>query len=790
MPTLAQEATPAAPLITQVRFVGNERFDTETLGLLVQTRANRRLLGIPGLTWWRWIYDLGERGTLGERFSNVLRSSGEAPALLDPSVLAADVERLRIFYQQEGFRAAEVTARTEATRRPDRVRVIFTITPGPATFIRHVTYDGLAGLSRAQQQRLLNDARLRYARPDPAQPLRRNARNQRYSEPTLLEERQRLLGVLRDLGYADVTRDSIRAIITPRRADSFDVLLRIRPGPRYRFGGMVFAVEGPEPRARPRADTLWRISPLGDSLRLTMSFQEESQVAPGLLTRSLQFDVGDWYSQADLLATKRRLEATGVFAFTAITPLLPNRAGGGVRYLPHRFELRTRPRHQMQFETFMLQRRGVLGESGVELGTGVAVTYQNLNLLGGGEVFQVRTSGSVAVSESFAQLTSVQAEVAFSLTYPYLTWPFRRLERRLRLYDARTRFSTTLLTARRDDLFLVIRGRGRLGYQLELRHTPTLTSFVDLLDVSLSNPDTLSGFRETFLDQVLTNIDDPVQQGQILEDYTDPQINNALRYTLRAANVNPLRRDRGYSYEAAAEVGGNLPYLLDRFLFSPDSLEGSLPGLPFFRGDRTNNRLVYRQYVRFVTDLRRYRPVGERTVVAWKFIGGFAHPTGKAELVPFDRRFFTGGAFGVRGWRFGQLGPGEAQVAGANQANILGGDIRLEASAELRHLMLREFLAANWIGALFLDLGNVWFGPRNPGFGTQPAGEPDGRFRVAAFYRELGAGAGLGLRLDWEYLIARLDIAFKAYDPARPTQGFLPDGLRTPLVHFSIGHAF
>ncbi len=99
----------------------------------------------------------------------------------------------------------------------------------------------------------------------------------------------------------------------------------------------------------------------------------------------------------------------------------------------------------------------------------------------------------------------------------------------------------------------------------------------------------VGGFQERFLNRILGADDnqvvtDPVQRAQILEDYTQPQINNALRYTFRSARVNPLRRERGYSYEASAEIGGNLPYWLDRYVYSPDTLEGSLPGLPIFGG--------------------------------------------------------------------------------------------------------------------------------------------------------------------------------------------------------------
>ncbi|MFQ5569005.1 MAG: BamA/TamA family outer membrane protein [Rhodothermales bacterium] len=784
-------------LVSDVHFVGDDFFAEDVLQARVRTTHNRRFLGVGGFTWWLWIYRLGASGTFGKRIGQALMASGEAPALLDSSVVVADTERLRNFYQQEGFRQAQVFARVDTTHKGRKAVVTFEIHPGPPTFIRRVVYAGFEALDADRQVHLTRESLLRPRHIDPETPLRFEARRQRYSGSLLLEERGRILAFLRDEGFAAVTRDSIRAFITPYSLDSFDVTLRAHPGPRYRFGAVHFEVVGPEERFRPRVDTLVVDTTNG---LITSQIQYESRLDPDLLARSLQFRPGDWYNQSQLLATKRRLEGTGVFSFTDIVSSPPDTLHTSLvaPRLPLRIEARTQQRHRIRFETFMVQRSGLLSGADNELGTGIGVSYENANLSGNGEIFRLSTTGSIAADVDSTLFTSAQAEVTTSLTLPYLITPFRGLDRRLNLYRARTRLSLSLLTARREDLRLVIRGRGAARMRLDMQHTPTVTSFVDLLDVSLSNPDTLGGFQQRFLDRILgigdsLLVTDPVQRAQILEDYTQPQINNALRYTFRSATVNPLRRERGYSYEVSFEIGGNLPYLLDRFVFSPDSVEGSLPGLPFFRGDRLSNRLVYRQYVRFVGDLRRYQPLSRTTVFAWKLIGGIAHPTSRSEVVPFDRRFYSGGGSSVRGWRLRELGPGGASfrsVASDGATNILGGDIKLEASAELRHTFLRNTLAANWIFTLFADAGNVWFGPRNPGFRNLEQGAPSGQFLLRSFYKELGVGTGFGLRLAWEYLILRFDLAYRVYDPAVPGKGLFPNGLKDPTPYFGIGHAF
>src|SRR5690606_26168409 len=107
---------------------------------------------------------------------------------------------------------------------------------------------------------------------------------------------------------------------------------------------------------------------------------------------------------------------------------------------------------------------------------------------------------------------------------------------------------------------------------------------------------------------------------------------------------------------------------------------------------------------------------------------------------------------------------------------------KIEASLELRTTVVKTLLGADWVVALFADAGNVWLGPRNPG-------TREGRFRLDTFPGEIGVGAGLGLRLAWDYLIVRLDAAYKVHDPRRQGE-FMPDGLGKPVLQFGIGHTF
>ena len=771
------EVQQAARLV-DVRLIG-DRLPTLTSRELeeqLRTRSNRRFLGLPGITPALWVYRLGGEGDGG--LAEGLRRAGEPPAFYDAALVQEDAERLAALYRQEGFRSVVVATTIDTLEvsadAPARLRVTFDVAAGPPTYLRTIRYAGLEGLT-AQERQALREATTLSLDPQRSEDLTFRAIHHRFSERELLDERRALIEFLREHGFARVSRDSVQAVVfgmpggDARNAgtDSVDVTFQVQPGPRFDFGNLDLVVTGTETEAMTRLDTVAQ----GDGI-ITSRIVAERRLSPELLYRAVRAEPGTLYDQEALLETKRRLERTGVFAFSEVVALAMDTTAAGRPRLAHRIALRARKRHSARLEGFVLERTGLLGTETEELAFGASASYRTLNLFGGGEAFTARTTGSIA--GDFAEgFPTAQAEIGATLTVPRLVSPFAGLERALHPYDTRSRFSLGFLTARRQALGVIVRGRASLGFRLEVQHTPSLTSLADLVDFGLSDPDTLEGFSERFL----SFVDDPVARQFILEDYTRPQINNALRYTLRALTADPFRRERGYAVETAIETGGHLSALLDRFVFTPDTLEGSLPGLPLFGAD-ASSRLEYRPYVRGQVDARWYVPQG-RTTWALKGIVGVVQPVGQTPVVPFDRRFYAGGASSVRGWRLRTLGPGSVDAEGAF---VQGGDIKLEASAEVRYVVLHRLLNADWQLAVFTDAGNVWFGPRNPG------GEA-GRFRFDRFYREVGVGAGTGLRIAWDYLIVRFDFAWKVRSPI-PGQSFFPEGLGRPLFHFGIGQAF
>ncbi len=168
---------------------------------------------------------------------------------------------------------------------------------------------------------------------------------------------------------------------------------------------------------------------------------------------------------------------------------------------------------------------------------------------------------------------------------------------------------------------------------------------------------------------------------------------------------------------------------------------------------------------------------------------GVAVPYLNATVLPFEKRYFSGGANSVRGWQARTLGPGGFRGKGGGMVyDLQAGDIRLDLNIEYRWKVWTYIeLAA------FVDAGNIWTI-------RDYEQQPYGLFKWNEFYKQIALSYGLGLRLDFSILILRLDLGVKLYDPSR-LYGDLagtqwrtaPNGLSWKddmTLHFAIGYPF
>ncbi len=210
---------------------------------------------------------------------------------------------------------------------------------------------------------------------------------------------------------------------------------------------------------------------------------------------------------------------------------------------------------------------------------------------------------------------------------------------------------------------------------------------------------------------------------------------------------------------------------------------------PLMKQDANGARVIwntpYSQYVRGELTLGRTWIFGRKggQAIATRLLAGAGYAYGNSSALPFEKHFYGGGSNSLRGWQARTVGPGlsprDTSFVIPNQT----GDMKLEANIEYRFNMFWKVA-----GAVFVDAGNIWT--------LKDDGTENGRKSMLTgdtFGKSIAANWGVGLRLDFSFLILRLDLGLKVHDPAReqrwvgPDLWFKRDGY---ALHFGVGYPF
>lgn len=131
-----------------------------------------------------------------------------------------------------------------------------------------------------------------------------------------------------------------------------------------------------------------------------------------------------------------------------------------------------------------------------------------------------------------------------------------------------------------------------------------------------------------------------------------------------------------YTFRAGIETAGNLLYAgssLSKQKRDPNSQAYKVFGIQ------------YSQYVKLNLDYTYNHSFDRRNALVLHIGAGAAVPYGNSTILPFEKRFYSGGANSVRGWSVRTLGPG--RFNGDNSVSSFMeqcGDIRLDLNMEYR----------------------------------------------------------------------------------------------------------
>lgn len=416
--------------------------------------------------------------------------------------------------------------------------------------------------------------------------------------------------------------------------------------------------------------------------------------------------------------------------------------GGRADSLPVEIQLGFRQKMALELELDMTRRDAAYGPL-------AEVTWQHLNPMKMGDKLSFAASGGISSVKPFAydatSLVPNSGEWSVGLDYQRpglfplpLDWIRPSTE-------AQTLFGLDFRRESRPDYL-------RRNLSLVWGH-----KFVE-------NPATRSEIQVDWLELTHTNIDNtPAFEAWLNNEASDFIRSRFADYSSVLTRLTWRRPAQRISVEWAGQALRALSPSLS--LAADENGRYLLGGVPFAQFFRVEGQQSWHWGVGRVTQ-------------AARLLGGAGWAGQNFQSLPFDRSFFGGGVQGMRGWGARELGPG-GHVPGDASGVVEGlGDVRLEASWELRWKWTDM-----WTAAGFVDVGNVWLhGEDVPNQAT---------FRRGGRWSTIGWNAGVGMRVDFEFFLLRLDAGLRLHDPGMVEGArWIGQGPMRGALHLGLGHPF
>ena len=719
---------------------------------------NHKVLGFARLQ--LGIYNMSGSDSTG-RFNRWLRKVGEEPVIFDSALTDQSARQLRQALINEGYLDAQVDYDV-TPRKKKKIDVTYRLHPGKPFVVNSIAYEfeepGLEWIVYSDSMSL---------------PMKTGGN----LDLNILDNQRTLVAEwMRENGYFAFTKEDISFVAdTVAGQRGVDLTMVVHKPRQHAASADTPAPDAHERYAFRRVVVVPDFSP-GDNTsdfsfahRDTVNYQgleilygPDPYLKPQALAQQIFIRPDEYYSTSNIDKTYEALNRLAILRYVNI---LTRPAGkNGDTEMLDAYILLSRTKKM----GVTLELEGTNSEG--DFGVGGGVTYQHRNLARGGEMLTFKLRGAYeSLSGDFEDLindsyTEVASEVG--ITFPKFMAPFLHSSFKHRM-RASTEFALTFVRQERPEYTRIIAG-GAWRYKWAARSGRTRRT-LDLIDINVVN---LPRSTINFIDNIAP--DNPLLRYSY-EDHFIMRMGYTYHRTNRQIASGNLRTYRlqpsVYSLRASAETAGNLLYAIS-----------SLSGQHRKDGMYTLFGIQYSQYAKMEVDYSLTRNLNRRHALAFHAGFGIGVPYGNSRVLPFEKRFYAGGANGVRGWGVRTLGPGSFDSKNSvtdfiNQC----GDIRLDLSAEYRAKLFWVFE-----GAAFIDAGNIW---TIHNYENQPGG----MFRFDSFWKQIAVAYGIGLRMDFSYFLLRFDLGLKAYNPAENQERWPlihPRWKRDTSFHFSVGYPF
>lgn len=478
-------------------------------------------------------------------------------------------------------------------------------------------------------------------------------------------------------------------------------------------------------------------------------------IRPSLLRKKILIAPGDLFQQSAFDQTLRNLNALGVYRFVSLRPVQDSTEKDKINVVVN---LSPNQRFSPGADLDLNYLRNSISSNGL-LGLAPIFYLQNRNLLSGAEHLQSSVSYTAEFDITnprlvFSQEFKFQNELSFPRFFDYFgLWKLgskvhlgkkhlvpKNFYNRMRS-DGEARLSMNYNYLNVTDFYAYHLSNVTFGYRVR------------------SHPEHQYNWDHIGLDVLRPKFDSLLVPGEFLRRSFGNQLFTGL--LLRSFNyayaTRPNRFGERWNYRFNSELSG-LEVLAANSIW------------PLFSGQKEPvwriGDLDFAKFLRLDQEAIYTRNFTKDLVGAVRIGAGVSVPFGDTRAVPFVKQFFVGGPSSLRAWRIRELGPGGFVPRDDNnvpqpfqtQPFYQAADFRFEFGGELRFPLFLWFK-----GAVFIDGGNIWTLQFDA---TRPASKLQWDS-----YKNIAIGTGLGLRMDLDYFVLRMDFGVPLRRPYADANG-------------------
>lgn len=753
---------------SQVRFVAEDDYllnkveiaiddptiNEEEAKSFVRQKENYKILGF--FKFHLMLYNLSSK----KKTDDWLKRIGEAPQVYDEVLTERSVDQLKQFMDNKGYYRARVNNQVVFNDKKRKAGLHFNVEAGDRYKIRKINYHFV---NRELQALFMADSVNNMLQP--GSPF----------DIYLLEEQQNnIVKLYQENGYYYFTKDLVRYIADTTLFDK-EVVLDLFVGDTRRIQVDSAKVFRPYylndfyysilPGNTPITSERENMDTFSDTIRWDNSnlyLNKQIKYPPSLFDRTNQMKSGNLFKSSDVENTFFAFNRLRQFRFVDIQ-FSETDPGPGNDLLDCYVRLAPLNKQSTSFDIEGTNTSGNFGVAG-------NIYYQHRNLFKGAEVFQLRLKGATerlhrVVQDQSQYYNTRELGVESNLIVPKLLGPGRYI-RRFERYLPKTVVNAGYNYQNRPEYTRTITNF-KIGYDWkttqDLRH---VWNFLDMNLVKLYEFDTdfINSIEDLYIKSSFTDHFIFAQNYSII--FNNQRLNTIKNYTYVRFNI---------------ESAGNVLYALSNITGQPkhqavDTVTNEVYEYYQFLNTR------YAQYIKSDIEFRRGIMIDKYNSVVGRAFVGVGIPYGNFDVLPFEKKYFAGGANGIRAWPVRSLGPGTYKARPDDYPNQ-SSDIKLEANIEYRFKLVGPME-----GALFVDAGNIWAINKRDN-------RPGALFRFDSFYKQIAIGTGGGFRFDLNYFILRFDLGLKVRDPAKETaRGWIVGDrpLKSDDLNFSfaIGYPF